>query len=91
MKNDYFETGCIKASCFDANAQPTLFQVPEIDAPTCNSCEHRERWGYNSKVFQYCGVRSSNLTENGLLKIRCKDFACSLYEPCKPIDEPLCK
>lgn len=70
MKNDYFETGCIKASCFDANAQPTLFQVPEIDAPTCNSCEHRERWGYNSKVFQY---------------------SCSLYEPCKPIDEPLCK
>jgi len=56
MKNDYFETGCIKASCFDANAQPTLFQVPEIDAPTCNSCE-----------------------------------PCSLYEPCKPIDEPLCK
>jgi hypothetical protein len=82
MKNDYFETGCIKASCFDANAQPTLFQVPAIDAPTCNSCEHRERWGY---------VRSSNLTENGLLKIRCKDVACSLYEPCKPIDEPLCK
>ena len=75
MKNDYFETGCIKASCFDANA---LFQVPAIDAPTCNSCEHRERWGYNS-------------TENGLLKIRCKDVACSLYEPCKPIDEPLCK
>lgn len=72
MKNDYFETGCIKASCFDANAQPTLFQVPEIDAPTCN-------------------IRSSNLTENGLLKIRCKDVACSLYEPCKPIDEPLCK
>lgn len=68
MKNDYFETGCIKASCFDANAQPTLFQVPEIDAPTCNSCEHRERF-----------------------KIRCKDVACSLYEPCKPIDEPLCK
>lgn len=67
MKNDYFETGCIKASCFDANAQPTLFQVPAIDAPTCNSCEHRERWGY------------------------CKDVACSLYEPCKPIDEPLCK
>ncbi len=66
MKNDYFETGCIKASCFDANAQPTLFQVPAIDAPTCN-------------------------TENGLLKIRCKDVACSLYEPCKPIDEPLCK
>lgn len=76
MKNDYFETGCIKASCFDANAQPTLFQVPAIDAPTCN---------------QYCGVRSSNRTENGLLKIRCKDIACSLYEPCKPIDEPLCK
>lgn len=74
MKNDYFETGCIKASCFDANAQPTLFQVPEIDAPTCNSCEHRERWSCNSKVFQWC-----------------KDVACSLYEPCKPIDEPLCK
>jgi len=49
---------------------------------TCNSCEHRQRWKCNSKVFQYCGVRKSNRTHNGLLKIKCKDGACSLYEPC---------
>jgi len=49
---------------------------------TCNSCEHRQRWKCNSKVFQYCGVRNSNRTHNGLLKIKCKNGACSLYEPC---------
>ena len=49
---------------------------------TCNSCEHRQRWQYNSKVFQYCGVRKSNRTNNGLLKIKCKDVACVSYSPC---------
>lgn len=47
---------------------------------TCRTCEHRQRWQCNSKVFQYCGKRKSNRTENGLLKIKCKDKACLLYE-----------
>lgn len=50
---------------------------------TCNSCEHRQRWRCNSKVFQYCGVRKSKRTDNGLLKIKCKDAACPLYKPIK--------
>jgi hypothetical protein len=69
------------------NVQRTLFEEPDGKqllgvALTCNSCEHRQRWECNSKVFQYCGVRKSNRTNNGLLKIKCKDAACPLYEPC---------
>jgi len=47
---------------------------------TCNSCEYRERHECGSKVFQYCGNRRSNRTANGLLKIKCKTVACSLYK-----------
>ena len=69
------------------NVQPTLFSLPDVKTLlaaglTCNSCEHRQRWECNSKVFQYCGIRKSNRTDNGLLKIKCKDAACPLYEPC---------
>lgn len=49
---------------------------------TCKTCKHREKWECGSKIIQYCGVRKSNRTENGLLKIKCKDAACPLYEPC---------
>jgi hypothetical protein len=64
-----------------------LFSIEDIrsignDTPTCNSCEHRQRWECNSKVFQYCGIRKSNRTDNGLLKIKCKTVACSLHKPC---------
>jgi len=51
------------------------------DRPTCKTCENRQRWECNSKVFQYCAVRKSNRTDNGLLKIKCKDLACELYKP----------
>jgi len=54
-------------------------QIPEIKN-TCMDCEHRQRWECNSKVFQYCGIRKSNRTNNGLLKIKCKDDACLLFE-----------
>lgn len=69
------------------NAQSTLFALPDANpllgaGLTCNSCEHRQRWQCNSKVFQYCGVRKSNRTDNGLLKIKCKDAACPLYKHC---------
>ena len=58
-----------------------LFDVPEThNGLTCKTCEHRQRWQCNSKVFQYCGVRKSNRTGNGLLKIKCKTKACSLYK-----------
>ena len=48
--------------------------------PTCSTCNHRQRWQCNSNVFQYCGKRKSNRTANKLLKIKCKDKACVLYE-----------
>ena len=69
-------------------AQSTLFALPDAKplqaaGLTCNSCEHRQRHQCNSKVFQYCGVRKSNRTDNGLLKIKCKTAACSQYKKIK--------
>jgi hypothetical protein len=62
-----------------------LFDIEETkNINTCKDCEHRQRWECNSKVFQYCGVRKSNRTNNGLLKIKCKDFACPLFETINP-------
>jgi hypothetical protein len=58
-----------------------LFNIDPIEqnSKTCKTCCHRQRWEFNSKVFQYCGVRKSNRTSNGLLKIKCKTKACNLY------------
>lgn len=47
---------------------------------TCLTCVHRERHECGASIIQYCGVRKSNRTENGLLKIRCKDAACAAYK-----------
>lgn len=49
----------------------------KTETKTCRNCEHRQRWECNSKVFQYCAIRKSNRTNNGLLKIKCKDLACN--------------
>lgn len=49
---------------------------------TCRKCKHNQSWQCNSKVFHYCGIRKSNLTSNKLLKIKCKNPACSLFDPC---------
>lgn len=57
-----------------------LFEKPKQTQKTCNDCEHRERWQCNSKVFQYCGVRKSNRTDNGKLKIKCKTIAYALFK-----------
>lgn len=60
-----------------------LFEVEEtipVIKNTCKDCKHRQRWECNSKVFQYCGIRKSNRTDNGLLKIKCKDVACMLFQ-----------
>ena len=62
----------------------SLFEVePKKIINTCKNCEHRQRWECNSKVFQYCGVRKSNRTDNGLLKIKCKDTCCALFQEIK--------
>ena len=57
-----------------------LFELKNIEHKTCLTCKHRQRWQCNSKIIQYCGARKSKRTENGLLKIRCKDIACILYK-----------
>lgn len=59
-----------------------LFNIPPIKPKdeTCRTCRHRQRWQANSKVIQYCGVRISRRTQNGLLKIKVTDEACVLYE-----------
>ena len=77
MQQELFQGSGVKLEISPADGKPLLGA-----GLTCNSCEHRQRWQCNSKVFQYCGVRKSNRTENGLLKIKCKDAACPLYEPC---------
>ena len=48
---------------------------------TCFTYEHRQRWDFNSRHIQYCAVRKSNRTDNGLLKIKCKNIACGKYKP----------
>lgn len=80
-----FKNKIMNKDDLSTNVQQTLFSLPEaktlLDTGlTCNSCEHRQRWQCNSKVFQYCGVRKSKRTHNGLLKIKCKDSACPVYK-----------
>ncbi len=64
--------------------QKKIFDIPIVNTEfTCNTCEFRQRWRCNSKTIQYCGIRKSGRTENGLLKIKCKNKACNWYEPIK--------
>jgi hypothetical protein len=68
---------------FQFEKQPTsnMFVLPEeIKGKTCRTCEHRQRWQCGGSVIQYCGIRKSNRTENGLLKIKCKMKACYNYK-----------
>jgi hypothetical protein len=47
---------------------------------TCKKCKHIQPWDFNGKTFHYCGIRKSNRTGNGLLKVKCKDIACRHFE-----------
>jgi hypothetical protein len=58
----------------------TEFEREKPKGKTCKDCAHRQRHDCNSKVFQYCGVRKSNRTDNGLLKIKCKTEACYQFK-----------
>ena len=63
-----------------------LFEIPkdkQSDGKTCLTCVHRERWQCGGSVIQYCGARKSNRTNNGRLKIKCKDSACYQYKELK--------
>lgn len=62
-----------------------LFDIP-VKHPDkfCRTCVHRERHLFNQTIIQYCGIRKSNRTENGKLKIKCKTPACESYKEDKP-------
>ena len=56
------------------------FEKPN-DGKTCRHCAHRQRWCLGPvRIGQYCGVRSSNRTHNGLLKIKVTNPACGFYK-----------
>jgi len=67
--------------------QLKLFDIPEKKTEeiknTCRGCKHRQRWQCEGSIIQYCGVRKSNRTVNKLLKIKCKNKACLLFEKLK--------
>ena len=70
------------------SAQISMFEESDkcfID--TCNTCENRQRWRCGGRIIQYCGVRKSNRTANGLLKIKCKTKACIQYKNYDTIKE----
>ena len=53
---------------------------PPKDGPKCRTCQHRQRWHCGGSIIQYCGVRKSNRTFNGLLKIKVTNNACAAYK-----------
>ena len=65
--------------------QLKLFPDDEIEVrkPTkfCRTCKHRQRWQCGGSIIQYCGVRKSNRTFNGLMKVQAKYPACAAYQP----------
>lgn len=63
----------------------TLFDnepIPQKSKPTkfCRTCAHLQKWACGGRYFFYCGIRKSNRTENGLLKVKCKNEACYAYK-----------
>lgn len=64
------------------NIEPT--EPQSTNGLTCLTCKHRERHQCGGTVIQYCGIRKSNRTENGQLKIKCKTPACFGYAPENP-------
>jgi hypothetical protein len=57
----------------------TLFDIDEIkETPSTKrkQCNNLERWKFNHTTIFYCGVRKSNRTENGKLKIKANKTSC---------------
>lgn len=65
-----------------------LFDIPPTQPKkpdaTCRTCAHRQRWACGGSIIQYCAVRPSNRTRNGLLKIKVTNPACAAYIPYNP-------
>lgn len=52
---------------------------PHTPTAFCKTCKHRQPWACGGRNIQYCGVRKSKRTTNGLLKIKTTNPACELY------------
>ena len=65
-------------------AEALLFDIEPITKPRnpnkCGTCAHIQRWECGGRHFFYCGARKSKRTDNGLLKVKCKNEACELYK-----------
>jgi hypothetical protein len=55
---------------------PPVFQ-PVINR--CKDCNHHQGLCYGSKIIYYCKTRSSNRTNNKMLKIKLKNPACKWF------------
>lgn len=55
-------------------------RMARAETATCRTCEYRQRWECGGRVIQYCSVRRSKRTFNGLLKIKVTNQACMLYK-----------
>ena len=53
---------------------------PKKPTKFCRTCAHRQPWESGQRTIQYCGVRKSNRTYNGLLKIKVTNPACMAYK-----------
>ena len=64
--------------------EQTLYDIGPIKKQkplhTCKTCVHIQKWACGGSYFFYCGIRKSNRTGNGLLKVKCKREACGLYK-----------
>ena len=61
---------------------PTAMKRPDHagTGKRCNQCKHGQGWVCGSKIIWYCWERASSRTDNGRLKIKAKQAACSLFE-----------
>ena len=59
-----------------------LFRIENPnEGKTCRTCANRQRWCLGPvRVGQYCGVRHSGRTHNGLLKVKVTNSACYKYK-----------
>lgn len=53
---------------------------PEKPTKFCRTCAHREPWEAGGRTVQYCGIRKSKRTDNGLLRIKVTNPACAAYK-----------
>jgi hypothetical protein len=63
-----------------------LFDIPpvppkpeNVPEEKCGGCAFIERWSCGGSFFYYCKARKSNRTDNGLLKVKRGNAACTAF------------